>query len=74
MTLNIFWNTYLGPILIILGISLQIAFFFKPSMPFKYPILGALCISLLAYVDKDILLYLQQLGLITIQYFLKEKK
>ncbi len=55
------WNIYLGPLLLGIGIFLQIYFFFRPQITFYCVIFAASLISIVSYMDSDIVLFVGQL-------------
>ncbi len=68
------WNTLYGPLLLCFGIGLQAFFFIKLNSSFIFPCVGALCISFVAFMDKDITLFLGQLALLFLQWCLHKKE
>ncbi len=67
------WNIYYGPILLILGIVLQALFLYKTHFSFAIPCAGAFCISVVAYVDSDIVLFVGQMALLFLQFCMRRK-
>ncbi len=68
------WNLYYGPLILGMGIFLQTLFICKPHLPFIIACLGALCITFLCYVDRDITLFIGQVGILFFQFLLRRKK
>ncbi len=67
------WNMYYGPILLILGIVLQAIFLYKTHLSFVFPGIGALCISCVAYMDSDLILFVGQMAVLFLQFCLRKK-
>ncbi len=71
MDIFLLWNVYFAPILLILGIVLQAIFLYKTHLSFALPSIGAFCISVIAYVDSDIVLFVGQLALLFLQFCMR---
>ncbi len=65
------WNIYYGPILLGLGILLQVVFMLKWKRSFILSCLGALCISIVCYMDKDITLFIGQVFVLFFQFLIR---
>ncbi len=73
MISTLHWNIYYGPFFLIVGIALQALFMFRPRTSFYIPCLGAICISIVCYMDRDITLFIGQLALLFFQLLLRQK-
>ncbi len=70
----LFWNLYLRPCLLLLALALQVYFILKKQNMFIFSVLGAMCVSVVAYMDMDITLFIGQCMLLALQWVLKVKK
>ena len=70
----LYWNLYIGPLLLALGIISQAIFIYNPKISFILPLFGSLCISIICYIDSDIILFIGQIIILFFEYLLRQKK
>ncbi len=67
------WNLYYGPLLLGIGIFLQVYFLLRLRKPFFLAILGACLISIVAYMDSDMVLFIGQILILILLWLCKNK-
>ncbi len=68
------WNLYIGPLLLALGIILQVYFLLRPNISFFIALIGAVMLGIVAYMDSDIFLFVGQIFILILLWAQKEKK